>query len=172
MAFCRSTDVHKVHSQGPVDRTVDLQRASALWKWPGRPDSRPLGHLPFYGRPVGWPLAVRSEIWPLAGRPTAESSAELSWTASFWSLFILGCFRLFSTWFEVGFQASFFYLSKCLSPLVFEPNTSISKGEFFKSVLKKRFLEFFTTKSIQVFLTHTWAFHCYIIPIGELWGCF
>jgi len=43
---------------------------------------------------------------------------------------------LFAIRFEVNFQASFSYLSKYLSPLVLEPNTYISKGEFFKSVLK------------------------------------
>ena len=70
--------------------------------------------------------------------------------AIFWEPINWGSLGLFSIRFEVGFQDSFSY-SKYLSLLVLEPNTSISKGEFFKSVLKKRFLEFFTTKSILVF---------------------
>ena len=36
----------------------------------------------------------------------------------------------------------------------FSANTFISKGEFFKSVLKKRFLEFFTTNQSLFFHTH------------------
>ena len=55
--------------------------------------------------------------------------------------------RLFSTRFQVSFQASFSYTSKCLYPLVLEQNTSISKGEFLR-VFQKRFFEFFTTQSI------------------------
>ena len=68
------------------------------------------------------------------GRLTAEFSAEL---ALFLRPIYWGCFGLFFIRFEVGFQASISYLSKCLSPLFLEPNTSISKGEFFESVLQK-----------------------------------
>ena len=146
-----------VHGQGPIDRMVDPQRASALCKWPGRPGGRPLGHSPVFGRPTGRSLfpTVRNQTvgGRLGGRPTAENSAELSSTASFWSILIWGYFGLFVTRFWVSFQASFSYLSKCLSPLVLEPNTSISKGEFFKSVLRKRFLEL-SPQILSEFFSH------------------
>ena len=69
----RLIDVHRRAQLGPIDRTVDRQRAFALWKWPGRPGGRPLGHLPVYGRPTGRPLADRP-----GGRLTAASAADLA----------------------------------------------------------------------------------------------
>ena len=43
------------------------------------------------------------------------------------------------------FQSQFFLSIVEVFSTFFSANTSISKGEFFKSVLIKRFLEFFTT---------------------------
>jgi len=65
-----------------------------------------------------------------------------------------GCFGLFSTRFEVGFQASFSYLSKCLSLLVLEPNTFISKGEFSRVFYKRDFLSF--SPQIYFDFSHTY----------------
>ena len=124
---------------------------------PGRPGGRPLGHSLVFGRLIfrSLFLTVRNQKSDCWRSTDCRISAELSPTASFLRLFIWGYFGLFLTRFEVSFQANFPYLSKFLSPLVLEPNTSISKGEFFKSVLKKIFIEFFTTNFIQVCLTHT-----------------
>ena len=101
---------------------------------PGRPGGRLLGHSPVYCRPAGRPLFPTVGNPTVGGRPggrpTAESSPELSRTASFWSLFIWGCFGLFEIRFEVGFQASFFYLSKCLSPLVLKQILPYRKESF------------------------------------------
>ena len=93
LAFCRSTTrstepevgrptCTKRARPGPVDRTVDRQRVSALWKWPGRPAGRPLGHCPEGGRPASRPtfpmvrnLTVHGRP---GGRPTAVQTAELA----------------------------------------------------------------------------------------------
>ena len=94
-----------------------MAQRSEICPLAGRPGSRPAEsfcslYLGF-GRPGGRPMAQRSEIRPLAGRsggrPTTGFPAELSPTASFWSLFIWGSLGLFSTRFEVDFQASFSY---------------------------------------------------------------
>ena len=66
---------------GPVGRTVDRQRVSALWKWPGRPGGRPLGHFQVGGRPAGQPTFPTVENLTVGGRPgvrpTAASAADL-----------------------------------------------------------------------------------------------
>ena len=101
----------------PVDRAVDRPKSSALWIWP-RSIGRSTGGTTVRNLTVG-----RSPD----GRLTAEIPAELSPTVSFWILFIWGSFGLFLTRFEVDFQASFFCLSKYLSPLVLELIPSYQK---------------------------------------------
>ena len=99
----------------PPDRPPE---SSALWIWPRSTRWSTGGELcslyPGLGRPSGRPMAQRSEIWPLAGRssgrPTAEKFAELSPTASFWSLFIWGYFGLFFIRFLGEFQSQFFFI--------------------------------------------------------------
>jgi len=59
-----------------------------------------------------------------------------------------GSLGLFYTRFEVGFWDSFSYTSKCLFPLVLEPNTSIQKESFIKSFQK----------------WFSWVFHHHIHP--------
>ena len=116
LAFCRSTarstatEVGRPgglptctkHAQvGSIDRTVDRQRAFALWKWPGRLGGRPLGHCPVGGRPVGRPVCPTVENLTVGGqpdgRPSAVRTAELASNGQiFWSLqkrLHLGCFR-------------------------------------------------------------------------------
>ena len=61
---------------------------------------------------------------------------------------------IFYTRFQVGFQASFSYLSKRFSPLVLEIILPYQKERFFKSVLKKRFLQF--SPQIQSLFSHTY----------------
>ena len=102
LAFCRSTGqltepevgrpmCTNVHSkgrstvcaqQGPVDRTVDRQRVSALCKWPRSTGRSTAGHLPVYGRPAGRPqfLTVGNPTvgGRPGGRPTAGRPAELA----------------------------------------------------------------------------------------------
>ena len=98
----------------PVDQAVDRQRACFLYSGLGRPGDRP--------------VAQRSEIWPLAGRPggrpTTGFPAELDPNGYIFEAYKLG---LFSTRFLESFQSSFSYLTKCLSPLVLEPIFSYQK---------------------------------------------
>jgi len=158
-------------STDPVDR----QRAAALWKWPrltGRSTGREIYSLyPGHGQSAGRPLAQRPEIWPLAGglggRPIAFHAVVLSPTASFWNLYKGGYFGLFSKRFQESFWASLTYLFQWFFSTSFRANTSIQK-ESLSRVFKSDFLVFFTTNSILVFLTNTWAIHWYIHSIGEL----
>ena len=55
-----------------------------------------------------------------------------------------GSLDMFSTRFQVGFQASFFYLLGFFSTC-FRANTSISKGEFSRGFFKRDFLSFSPT---------------------------
>ena len=150
----RSIDVHKRAQQGPIDRMVDQQRVSALCKWPGRPG----GHLPVYGRPAGRPLflTVRNPTVGNrpSGRPTAGRSAELASDSH-----ILGAYKRGFPWtvfYKIfgEFQSQFFLsivevFSTCLRANIFKSKGSLSRD------FQKWFFEFFTTNSIQVFLTHT-----------------
>ena len=72
----------------------------------------------------------RSVMKRMQNMCTIRFPAELTPTASFWRLIYWGCFGLFSIRFEVGFQASFSYLSKCLSPLVLELILTYQKESF------------------------------------------
>jgi len=56
-----------------------------------------------------------------------------------------GSLELFSTRFEVGFQASFSYLSECLSPLVLEQILPYQKESFLRVFCKRDFLSFSST---------------------------
>ena len=110
---------------GLVDRVID--RWAIALKAVDRPINRPSQRSK--NRPLAVDRVVDRQQCRLLTRPP---------TAIFWSLFIWGSHGLFSTRFEVGFQ----YLSKCLSPLVLEPNTFISTGEFSRVFCKRDFLSF------------------------------
>jgi len=102
-----------------------------------------------------------------AGRSTVASATDLDPTASFWMPIYWGSLRLFSTRFEESFCASFSYLFQWFPPHILEKIFSNQKESLSRG-FQKWFFEFFITNSILVFLTHTWAFHCYINSIGEL----
>ena len=123
----RSTDVHRrarlVWLEGRSTEPVDRQKAT-LWIWP-RSTGRELLLSVSRPRSTGRSTDGTTLRNLTVGRSTGQSTdsrkvAELSPTASFWSLFIWGCFGLFSIRFQESFWASFSYLSQCLSPLVLE----------------------------------------------------
>ena len=110
--------------------------------------------------------------WPVDRPVDRQQNLLLSWlpTASFWSPIKWGSLGLFYTRFQEGFKASFSHLLEVFSTC-FRANISISKGEIFKSVFKRDFFSF--SQLYLVFLTQTWAFHCYINPLGSLlWELF
>ena len=83
-----------VHSQGLVDRTVDCQRASAPWKWPGRPGGRTLGHCPVGSRPAGRPtfptVGNPTVVGRPGGRPSAVRTVELASNGQIFGAYKLG----------------------------------------------------------------------------------
>ena len=140
----RSTDVPNMPSQGPVDRTVDRQRASALWKWPGRP----LGHCPVCGRPVGRPICPTVKNSTIGGRLSAVLTAELASNGH-----ILDAYKRGFPWAVLynifgEFQSQFFLSIVEAFSTCFNAKISKSKGEFIK-----RFLKWFL-----------WVFHHQINP--------
>ena len=117
---------------------------------------------------AGRPLAQRSKIWPLAGRPTAVQAAVLPQRLVFLAYkreAPMDCFQQVFKWVLHQF---FLHLLRGFSTYLRE-NISNQKGVYQEC----NFLEFSSTTSILVFLTNTWETHWHIHPIGVfLWDCF
>ena len=134
----------------------------------GRPDRSTVLEV---GRPTC--TDVHASSGRRAGQPTRSTDSSVRPpTASFWSPIkgaFGGCFdqdfwRVFKPVFPTLLRG---FLHKI------ESKYFLSKGEFYQECFAKWFLEFFTTHSILIFLTNTWATHWHIHPIGVfLWDCF
>ena len=136
-----------------VDRAVDrcAQTCTALFGWragrPTRSTARELYYLDLArstGRSTGRELLLSVSRPRSTGRSTGGITVGnqivlLSWTPTtiFFRPIYWGYFGLFYIRFLESFQVSFTYLTKCFISTCFRAKTSISKGEFFKSVFKK-----------------------------------
>ena len=144
----RSTNVHKrawpYRLEGQSTGSVDCQRALLSGSGPDRPGSRSAKSSA---------LCIHASVDQAVDR---QQRQLLIWppTAIFWEPINWGSLGLFSTRFKVGFQASFSYLSECLSPLILEQILSYQKESFSSVFCKRDFLSFSST-ILSSFITHT-----------------
>ena len=128
----------------PIDRGLDTESRSSL------PVDRPInqdripraelsgGRLArSFGHPAKQAVHVCAHLSP--GPVDRQQRQLLIWplTAIFWEPINWGSLGLFSTRFQVNFQASFSYLSKCLSSLVLEQILSYQRRVFQECFVKE-----------------------------------
>ena len=165
------TDVHDlVWLEGRSTNPVDRQRVLLSGSGPGRTGGRPTESFcslyPGLSRPAGRPMAQRSEIRLLSGRPggwpTVGTPAELASNGHILGAYILGTpWAVFNKiWRE--FFGQFFLTISVVFSTCFRANIFKSNGEFIKSILKEISWVFHHQVNPS-FLTHTWVFHCYIL---------
>ena len=87
-------------AMAPVDRPVDRPESFALWIWPRSTGQSTGRSKPRHGRLLGRPAGCNGkkfDRWPVDPPVDRQQTFLLSLppTASFWSLFIWGCFGLF-----------------------------------------------------------------------------
>ena len=161
----RSTDVHRRARQcileGRSTDPVDRQRASALWKCPGRPGGRPaessaLCSRVSVDRPVDrCPNGQKNDRWRSTDSsfwlPTASFSSSINWDV--WGMF--------SIRFQEEFWASFSHLFQWLYPQVWEQISPIKRGvlsRVFKSdfwVFLHHFNPSFLTQTLELSIDYS-----------------